>query len=42
VSTNYGKYHPVTADLAKSKAYMDLVLKDMGYSSVAEFPVFDS
>ena len=41
VSTNYGKYHPETADLAKSKAYMDKVLKDMGYSSVDEFPEFD-
>ncbi|MBW1849644.1 MAG: peptide ABC transporter substrate-binding protein [Deltaproteobacteria bacterium] len=41
VSTNYGKYHPETADLAKSKAYMDEVLKDMGYSSVDELPEFD-
>jgi oligopeptide transport system substrate-binding protein len=41
VSTNYGKYHPETADLAKSKAYMDEVLKDMGYSSVDQLPEFD-
>lgn len=41
VSTNYGKYHPETADLAKSKAYMDKVLKDMGYSSVDQLPEFD-
>lgn len=41
VSTNYGKYHPETADLEKSKEYMDKVLEDMGYSSVAELPEFD-
>jgi oligopeptide transport system substrate-binding protein len=41
VSTNYGKYHPETADLAKSKAYMDKVLEDMGYSSVDQLPEFD-
>ena len=41
VSTNIGKYHPVTADLAKSKMYMDLVLKDMGYTSVDQLPAFD-
>jgi len=41
VSTNYGKYHPETADLAKSKEYMDKVLEDMGYSSVDELPEFD-
>lgn len=41
VSTNYGKYHPETADLAKSEAYMDKVLKDMGYSSVDQLPEFD-
>jgi len=41
VSTNMGKFHPVTADLAKSKAYMSAVLKDMGYSSVDQLPTFD-
>ncbi len=41
VSTNMGKYHPATADLAKSKAYMDLVLKDNGFTSVAQLPTFD-
>jgi len=41
VSTNYGKNHPVTVDLAKSKKYMDKVLEDMGYSSVDQFPTFD-
>ena len=41
VSTNYGKYHPETVDLAKSKAYMDKVLEDMGYSSVDQLPEFD-
>ncbi len=41
VSTNYGKYHPETADLAKSKEYMDKVLEDMGYTSVDQFPEFD-
>ena len=41
VSTNYGKYHPESADLEKSKEYMDKVLEDMGYSSVDEFPEFD-
>lgn len=40
VSSNYGVYHPETVDLAKSKDYMDLVLEDMGYSSVEEFPEF--
>lgn len=41
VSTNYGKYHPETADLAKSKEYMDKVLQDMGYTSVGQLPEFD-
>lgn len=41
VSTNYGKYHPETADLAKSKEYMDKVLQDMGYTSVDQLPEFD-
>jgi len=41
VSKNYGKYHAETADLAKSKAYMDKVLEDMGYSTVGQFPKFD-
>ena len=41
VSTNYGKYHPETVDLAKSNKYMALVLEDMGYTSVDQLPVFD-
>ncbi len=41
VSTNYGKYHPETADLAKSKEYMDKVLQDIGYTSVDQLPEFD-
>ena len=41
VSTNYGKFHPETVDLEKSKEYMAKVLEDMGYSSVDEFPEFD-
>lgn len=41
VSTNYGKYHPESADLEKSKEYMAKVLEDMGYSSVDELPEFD-
>jgi oligopeptide transport system substrate-binding protein len=41
VSKNLGKYHPKTADMAKSKAFMDLVLKDMGYTSVDQLPTFD-
>jgi len=40
VSVNMGKYHPKTADLAKSKTYMDAVLKDMGFSSVSQMPTF--
>ena len=40
-STNIGKYHPVTADLAKSKEYMDKALEELGYTSVDEFPEFD-
>jgi len=41
VSKNIGKYHPKTADMAKSKSYMALVLKDMGMKSVDEMPTFD-
>ncbi len=41
VSANMGKYHPATADLAKSKAYMDQVLKDVGLTSVDQMPTFD-
>jgi oligopeptide transport system substrate-binding protein len=41
VSTNMGKYHPTTANLTKSKAYMALVLKDMKYTSVSQLPTFD-
>jgi oligopeptide transport system substrate-binding protein len=41
VTTNIGKFHPTTRDMAKSKAYMDLVLKDMGYTSVSQLPTFD-
>jgi oligopeptide transport system substrate-binding protein len=41
VTANIGKFHPTTRDMAKSKAYMDLVLKDMGYTSVSQLPTFD-
>lgn len=41
VSSNYGKFHPESAELEKSKEYMEKVLEDMGYSSVDELPEFD-
>jgi len=41
VSPNFGKFHPETADLAKSQEYMQKVLDDLGFRSVDEFPEFD-
>lgn len=40
VTPNIGKYHPETADLEKSQEYLQLVMDDMGYKSVDEFPEF--
>jgi len=41
VTPNVGKYHPVTADLAKSKEYLDKALAEAGVASVADLPTFD-
>ncbi len=41
VTPNTGKYHPLSADLAKSKEYMDKVLVETGFASVADLPEFD-
>jgi len=41
VTPNVGKYHPIHADMAKSKEFMDKVLAAHGYTSVDEFPEFD-
>jgi oligopeptide transport system substrate-binding protein len=41
VTTNIGKYAPTRANLTKSKEYMALVLKDMGYTSVSQLPTFE-
>ena len=41
VSPNIGKYHPVKADLAKSKEYMDKALAETGFASVADLPEFE-
>ena len=41
VSPNIGKFHPVTADLAKSKEFMDKALAETGFATVADLPTFD-
>jgi oligopeptide transport system substrate-binding protein len=41
VTPNIGKFHPVTADLAKSKEYLDKAVKNSGLPSIADFPTFD-
>jgi oligopeptide transport system substrate-binding protein len=41
VTTNIGKYNPNRANLAKSKEYMALVLKDAGLTSVSQMPTFE-
>ena len=41
VTPNIGKYHPVKADLAKSKEYMDKALAETGFASVADLPEFE-
>jgi oligopeptide transport system substrate-binding protein len=41
ISPNFGMYHPVTADPAKSAEYLALALANAGLSSVDEIPEFD-
>jgi len=41
VSPNIGKFNPVTADLAKSKEFMDKALAETGFASVDALPTFD-
>jgi oligopeptide transport system substrate-binding protein len=40
VTPNIGKYHPTTVEWEKSQEYLLMVMDDMGYSSVNEFPEF--
>jgi oligopeptide transport system substrate-binding protein len=39
--TNDEKYHPLTANEPKAKEYLAALLKETGYKSVDELPVFD-
>lgn len=41
VTPNQGKYHPVTADKAKSNEYLAKALKEAGFASVADVPPLD-
>ena len=41
VTPNEGKYHPLTADLEKSAAYMRAALANAGFASVADVPTLD-
>ena len=41
VTPNEGKYHPVTADKAKSAEYLAKALSEAGFASVADVPPLD-
>jgi oligopeptide transport system substrate-binding protein len=41
VTPNEGKYHPVTADKAKSTEYLTKALSEAGFASVADVPALD-
>lgn len=41
VTPNIGKFNPVTADLAKSKEYLNKALAETGFATVADLPTFD-
>jgi oligopeptide transport system substrate-binding protein len=41
VTTNIGKYHPLSADPAKSAEYLKKALADNGFASVADLPSLD-